>query len=85
MPTMPTIPQSQLPRKALPSFIKLSLVTLGARLLDWPVSCAGGSVAVYPNTGNPLRLADYLAGLLPLLHEPPALIPTTCGAEGGRG
>jgi hypothetical protein len=42
---------------------------------------ADGSVAVYPNTGNPLQLAGNLAGLLSLLHPQPALIPAICGFE----
>jgi hypothetical protein len=42
---------------------------------------ADGIVAVYPNTGNPLQLADPLAGLLSLLHQQPALIPASCGFE----
>jgi hypothetical protein len=42
---------------------------------------ADGIVAVYPNAGNPLQLADHLAGLLSLLHQQPALIPASCGFE----
>jgi hypothetical protein len=78
---MSIIPQSQLRHKALPLFIKHSFVTLGARPLGWPVTRTDGSVAVDPNTGNSLRLAEPLAGLLWLLHQQPVLIPAMCGFE----